>query len=73
MDRQEGIFLPLKDCIALFPRLKRDEAILTVSERGALLKIEKVLYNYLSIQEVENLLYAPRTGSGGPAQSPKMR
>jgi hypothetical protein len=63
MDRQEGIFLPLEDCIALFPRLKRAEALLAVPEREALLKIEKVLYNCLSIQEVENLLYAPRTGS----------
>jgi hypothetical protein len=64
MDRQEGIFLPLEDCIALFPRLKRAEALLTAPEREAFLKIEKVLYSCLSIQEVENLLQAPCAVSG---------
>jgi hypothetical protein len=64
MDRQEGVFLPLEDCIALFPRLKRDEALLAAPEREALLKIEKVLYNCLSIQEVENLLRVSRAGAG---------
>jgi hypothetical protein len=56
MDRHDaGIFLPLEDCITVFPRLKKDESLLAPSEREVLLKLEKVLYRYLSIQEVENL------------------
>jgi hypothetical protein len=51
----EGAFLSLGELIAIFPRLKRDEDHLTVSERQVLSKIERTLYEHLSIQEIEGM------------------
>ena len=53
---EEGIFLTLNDCIALFPRLKRNESALSNEERMILVNMEKILYRNLSIQDVERLL-----------------
>jgi len=60
IDGEEGIFLSLNDCTALFPGLKRNESSLSNNERLILLRMEKVLYRNLSIQEMEELL--ERTG-----------
>jgi hypothetical protein len=54
----DGIVLTLDECKALFPRLKGLENTLLAPEREILLKMEKVLYEHLSIQEVENLFYS---------------
>jgi hypothetical protein len=62
MDRQgAGVFLPLEDCKAVFSRLKGLESILSAPERDVLWKLEKTLYQHLSIREVEKLL-APTPG-----------
>ena len=50
-----GVFLTLNDCTVLFPRLKENEASLSKEERVILLKMEKVLYENLSIREMEEL------------------
>ena len=56
IEGEEGIFLTLNDCIALFPGLKRNESVLSNDERTILVKLEKILYRNLSIQDVEKLL-----------------
>ena len=61
IEGEEGIFLTLNDCITLFPGLKKNESSLSHDERMILLKIEKLLYGNLSIQDVEELL--ERTGA----------
>lgn len=56
MGGENGVFLTLDDCVILFPRLKENEASLSNEERLILLKIEKILYGSLSIEEIETLL-----------------
>ena len=55
-DDAAGVFLTLNDCTILFPRLKKNEGVLSKEERSLLHRIEKVLYGNLSIREVEELL-----------------
>jgi hypothetical protein len=55
-----GLFLSLEELCLLFPKLKKNEAHLDVSERALLLRMERVLYENLSIQELETL----REGNG---------
>jgi hypothetical protein len=62
MDEEAGIFLTLKDCTVLFPRLKENESLLSKEERMIFLRMEKVLYGNLSIREMEELL-AKRSGA----------
>jgi hypothetical protein len=50
-----GLFLSLEELRSLFPRLKKSEAQLDISERALLLRMERVLYENLSIQELETL------------------
>jgi hypothetical protein len=56
MADQQGAFFTLNELLAVFPRLKRIEAVLEKDERAVLLKIEKVLYERLSIGEIERRL-----------------
>ena len=58
MDNHEeaGVYLTLKDCTVLFPRIKGIESSLSKEERMIMLRIEKVLYENLSIREMEELL-----------------
>ena len=56
IDGEGGVFLTLNDCKALFPRLKGIEHSLSKDERMIMYQMEKVLYRYLSIQEMEELL-----------------
>jgi hypothetical protein len=56
---EPGVFLTLEECKALFPYLKRAEDLFADPERRVLIKLEKVLYRYLSVQEAETLLYKP--------------
>ena len=55
-DEAAGVFLSLNDCTVLFPRLKENEVSLSKGERMLLRRIEKVLYENLSIREIEALL-----------------
>lgn len=62
-------FLTLEDLHALFPRLKRMEGMLAPWEQQVLLKIERTLYEYHSVEEMEALLQGP----GGPDAPPGRR
>jgi hypothetical protein len=53
---REGVFLTFDELLAVFPRLKGLEAVLEKDERAVLLKLEKVLYECLSIGEIEQRL-----------------
>ncbi|MDR2393496.1 MAG: hypothetical protein LBD93_05005 [Treponema sp.] len=51
-----GVFFTFNELKALFPQLKKGENTLLPAEREVLLKIERILYEQLSIQEMEGLL-----------------
>lgn len=53
---QAGVFFILEDLVTLFPLFKKNEAFLTVKERQLFSKIEKILYENLSIGEIESFL-----------------
>ncbi|GHU83747.1 hypothetical protein FACS189468_9130 [Spirochaetia bacterium] len=53
MENNAETFLNLRELLAIFSRLKSLESSLTGAEREVLLKIEKILYGRLSIQEIE--------------------
>ena len=55
-ENEAGVFLSLQDCSLLFPLLKKEEAVVSRELRTIMLKIEKVLYENLSIREMEELL-----------------
>ncbi|MDR2483397.1 MAG: hypothetical protein LBD08_07185 [Treponema sp.] len=61
-------FLTLDDLHALFPRLKRMEVMLAPWERQVLLKIERVLYEYHSVEELEALLQGPGGTDAAPGR-----
>jgi len=48
--------LTLEELLVLFPLLKKNEALLSIKERQILVKIEKKLYQQLSIEEIEDRL-----------------
>ncbi|MDR2048258.1 MAG: hypothetical protein LBP69_02260 [Treponema sp.] len=60
MADQEGAFFTLNELLAVFPRLKHLEAVLKKDERAVLIKMEKVLYGHLSINEIEKRLKSPK-------------
>jgi hypothetical protein len=49
-------FLKLEELLAIFPLLKSREDRLTVPEYAVLNHIEKILYDHLSVQEIESRL-----------------
>ena len=49
-------FLSLEELLTLFPLLKKYESILNIKQRQILVKIEKNLYENLSIAEIESYL-----------------
>ena len=51
-----GITLSLNECRSLFPLLKKQELNLSREQRTIMIKMEKVLYEFLSIQEMEELI-----------------
>ena len=53
---ESGVFLSLEELMVLFPLLKKSEALLNNKERRLLVKIEKNLYEHLSIAEIERYL-----------------
>ncbi|MDR0386395.1 MAG: hypothetical protein LBH57_00005 [Treponema sp.] len=56
-----GVFIGLTELMAIFPRIKKGERAMAEEERRVLTKMEKALYEYLSVEEAEELLY----GSAG--------
>ncbi|MCL1929238.1 MAG: hypothetical protein FWG07_10675 [Treponema sp.] len=48
--------LTLEELLVLFPLLKKNEALLNIKERQILVKLEKKLYEQLSIEEIEDRL-----------------
>jgi hypothetical protein len=48
--------LTLDELLVLFPLLKKNEENLNSKERIILAKMEKTLYEHLSIEEIENRL-----------------
>jgi hypothetical protein len=53
---EAGVFLSLDDLKTVFPFLKKEEKFFSPEERDVFLKIEKKLYEHLSIEEIEKLL-----------------
>jgi hypothetical protein len=51
-----GLFLTLEELSVLFPWIKKNEAFMDVRERQLLSRIERTLYEHLSIEEIENRL-----------------
>ena len=49
-------FLSLEELLLLFPIIKKNESYLSSQERQVLVKIEKILYEKLSIAEIEKKL-----------------
>jgi hypothetical protein len=48
-----GLFLTLEELSVIFPWLKKNEEGLGVRERQILNRMERVLYEHLSIEEIE--------------------
>ena len=63
---ETGGILAFEDCAALYPRLKKNEAFLSEGERKVLVRIEKVLYASLSINQMEELLETVSAGPDAP-------
>jgi hypothetical protein len=61
--QEAGVFISLEELAAIFPRLKQGEGGMNREERRVLTKLEKALYEYLSVEEAEKLLHIP--GSPG--------
>jgi hypothetical protein len=53
---EENLFLTIEDVRTIFPRLKSMESGLLPRERTVLLKIEGILYEHHSAEEIETLL-----------------
>jgi hypothetical protein len=53
--KKAGAFFTTDELLAVFPRLKRQEASLKAKERMVLLKMEKILYEHVSVQELEEI------------------
>lgn len=68
-----GIWLDLRECKVLFSRLKGMETRLSAPERELLLRIEKTLYERLSIGELETLQSFPLREDGGDSGRPRGR
>jgi hypothetical protein len=51
-----GLFLSLDELSAIFPRLKRNESLLAAGERRVLSRMEKTLYEHLSVADIETRL-----------------
>jgi hypothetical protein len=54
--KTDGFFFTVNEVLDIFPRLKIMEAELEERERAVLLKMEKNLYECLSIDEIESRL-----------------
>jgi hypothetical protein len=57
-----GVFIGLRELMTIFPRIKQEEAVMNSEERQVLMKMEKTLYEHLSVEKVEELLHIPGPG-----------
>jgi hypothetical protein len=57
--QEAGVFISLGELTAIFPRIKRGERDMNREELRVLTKLEKALYEYLSVEEAEKLLGVP--------------
>ena len=48
--------LTIEELLVLFPLLKKNEEHLTGKERSILVKMEKTIYEHLSVEEIEGRL-----------------
>ena len=55
MQRQTPFDLTDKESIGLYMRLKKDESTLDDTMTRVLLRIEKVLYRQLTVEDMENI------------------
>jgi hypothetical protein len=56
---ETGSFLKLEELLVIFPLLKKLEDRLTAPEYAVLNHVEKILYDHLSVQEIESRLENP--------------
>lgn len=56
---EAGAFISLREIKAIFPYLKQREHTLNSGERQVLIKLEQTLYEYLSVDEAEELMHIP--------------
>lgn len=56
MSNDAGVYLSLDDLLVLLPLLKKNEDRLSGKERQLLVRIEKKLYEHLSIADIESRL-----------------
>jgi hypothetical protein len=54
-----GVFISLRELMVIFPMLKMGEHTMNPVERQILMKLEKTLYEYLSVEEAEELMHVP--------------
>jgi hypothetical protein len=57
--QEAGVFIGLRELMTVFPRIKREEYAMNPAERQVLMKLEQVLYENLSVEEVEELIHIP--------------
>jgi hypothetical protein len=63
-ENSAGLFLTLEELSALFPWLQKNEDRMDIRERQVLNRIERTLYEHLSIDEIENQLTRGSAGYG---------
>ena len=51
--KTKGAFFSVDEMLAVFPRLKRLEGSLSWDEPAVLIRMEKILYECLSVEEME--------------------
>jgi hypothetical protein len=62
---EAGVFINLRELMAVFPYLKQREHSMNSGERQVLIKLEQTLYEHLSVDEAENLIRISGKGDGG--------
>jgi len=58
-EKSGGLFLTLEELSAIVPWLQKNEEHLGVRERQILNRMERILYEYLSIEEIEKYVRGP--------------
>lgn len=60
-ENERGVFFSMEELAVIFPIVKKNESFLDLRGRQVLNRIERILYDHLSIEDIENRL----RGSGG--------
>jgi hypothetical protein len=53
---EPDMILTFKEVVTVFKYLKKDEGTLSIVERDLFIKIEKFLYEHISVRDAENFL-----------------